>query len=271
MKIGLNRITMPDAPIKEFMKEAKKMGFDGVEVRNDLMGKEILDNIEPEEIKKLSGEIDIELVTINALQRFNDEQRFLDERYEELDNLVTVAKRAGIKGVILVPVNDQNDKRTYEERMNDTVAALNKFGPLFEKMDVQGLVEPLGFEICSLRFKKDAVKAIKKSNYRGTYSVVHDTFHHYLAQEKAFFPNETGLIHVSGVLPGKELADITDSDRVLVTDDDVMGNKAQINELIKLGYDGYVCYECFSEAVQKLEKEAFKEKVKESDNLLFSK
>lgn len=270
MKVGLNRITMPNVPLFEFMQQAKKMGFDGIEVRNDLMGKEILDNIDPKEVKKMGDELGLELVTINALQRFNDDQKFLEERYEELKGLVALANEAGIKAVILVPVNDPEDQRSYEQRMEDTIAALDKYGPLFEEMKVQGLVEPLGFEICSLRFKSDAVKAINQSKFKSNYAIVHDTFHHYLAQENQFFPKETGLIHLSGVLPGKEMKDISDADRILVNNDDVMGNKEQVDELVRLGYDGYACYECFSEEVQNFDLTTLKEKVKESDNLLFS-
>lgn len=270
MKIGLNRITMPNAPLFEFMQQAKEMGFEAVEVRNDLMGKEILDNIDPKEVKRISDELNLELITINALQRFNDNQKLLEERYEELKSLVTLANEAGIKAVVLVPVNDLDDKRSYEQRMKDTIATLDKYGPLFEDMEVQGLVEPLGFEICSLRFKSDAVKAINQSKFKSNYAIVHDTFHHYLAKEDQFFPKETGLIHLSGVLPGKEMKDISDADRILVTNDDVMGNIEQVAKLLSLGYDGYACYECFSEEVQSFDLATLKEKVKQSDSLLFS-
>ena len=270
MKIGLNRITMPHLPLVEFMQQAKAMGFDAVEVRNDLIQKEILDNIDPKEVKKIGDELGLELITINALQRFNDHQKFLDQRYEELEDLVTLAKEAGIKAVVLVPVNDPDDKRSYEQRMKDSVAALDKFGPLFAKTKVQGLVEPLGFEICSLRYKSDAVKVINQSKFKSHYALVHDTFHHYLAKEDLFFPKETALVHLSGVSPGKEIEEISDADRILVTDDDVMGNIEQVAELLRLGYDGFASYECFSEEVQNFDLNTLKEKVKQSDKLLFS-
>jgi 2-keto-myo-inositol isomerase len=99
---------------------------------------------------------------------------------------------------------------------------------------------------------------------------VHDTFHHYLSGEKELFPQLTGLIHMSGVLPGKEVVDITDDDRILITDEDVMGNKVQVDALVAGGYNGYCAYECFSPEVQKLDASALAQEVKDSLALMFA-
>ena len=88
-----------------------------------------------------------------------------------------------------------------------------------------GLVEPLGFGICSLRFKGQAVAAIDESGHANLYKLVHDTFHHYLSGENEVFPAQTGLIHASGVPGGKAMEAITDDDRVLVDETDVMDNR----------------------------------------------
>ncbi|MDI9682291.1 xylose isomerase, partial [Burkholderia cenocepacia] len=62
-----------------------------------------------------------------------------------------------------------------------------------------GFIEPLGFEECALRRKSDAVKGIYAAAGEPVFRLVHDTFHHYLAGEDIFFPNLTGLVHISGV------------------------------------------------------------------------
>ncbi|MGO4139887.1 hypothetical protein ACEQ6A_36365, partial [Rhizobium brockwellii] len=46
-----------------------------------------------------------------------------------------------------------------------------------------GLVEPLGFEICSLRSKTEAAEEIRELGAESTFRLVHDTFHHHLAGE----------------------------------------------------------------------------------------
>jgi predicted xylose isomerase-like sugar epimerase len=71
-------------------------------------------------------------------------------------------------------------------------------------------------------------------------------------------------------LPGKAVADITDDDRILVTEEDVMGNKAQVDALIAGGYNGYCAYECFSPEVQKLDTSALAQEVEASLELMFA-
>jgi 2-keto-myo-inositol isomerase len=270
MKIALNRITMPHTSLADFLGAAKKMGFDAVEVRNDLPGGQILDGKNPIEVKKLCAETGVRIITINALQRFNDRREFLEARVAELKDLVAIAKDAGIDAVVLCPVNDKDESRSAEQRMSDTVAALKAYAPVFTEAGVKGYLEPLGFEQCSLRFKKDAVTAIERSGCSACYKVVHDTFHHYLSGEKELFPQMTGLIHMSGVLPGKAVADITDDDRILVTDQDIMGNKVQVDALVVGGYNGYCAYECFSPEVQELEASTLTQEVKDSLALMFA-
>lgn len=264
MKTALNRITMPNLPLMDFLTAAKEMGFNAVEVRNDLPGGKILGGLNPKEVKRLAKELAIDIITINALQRFNDRKEFISDRVEELKEMVTIAKEAGITAVILCPVNDLDESRTHEQRMEDTIYALKAYGPIFKAAGVLGYLEPLGFVQCSLRFKKDAVSAIKQSGYLDCYKLVHDTFHHYLAGEKDLFPEMTGLIHMSGVVSDKKVSSITDADRILVTKDDVMANKAQLDALLDSGYNGYCAFECFSPEVQKLKPSVLAKEIQQS-------
>lgn len=269
MKTALNRITMPQVPLRVFLEAAKTMGFDAVEVRNDLAGGTILDSVQPQDVREICEEVGIDIITINALQRFNDREEFLAARVQEFRQLTDIARDAGITAVVLCPVNDLDESRSYDERMADTVRALQVYGPVCRKSGVLAYLEPLGFPQCSLRFKKDAVAAIQQSGFEDCFKIVHDTFHHYLADEQDIFPQMTGLIHMSGVLGGKAPSAITDDDRVLVTEGDVMANREQIDALRAAGYDGYCAFECFSPEVQKLDAAELAEGIHQSLSLLF--
>jgi 2-keto-myo-inositol isomerase len=79
---------------------------------------------------------------------------------------------------------------------------------------------------------------------------VHDTFHHHLSGEDIFFPDITGLIHVSGVedscLP---VGQMRDGHRVLVGAADQIGNIRQLTTLFARGYRGHVSFEPFAEEI----------------------
>jgi len=116
-----------------------------------------------------------------------------------------------------------------------------------------GLVEPLGFEICSQRSKQEVVDAIQAVDGLNTFLMVHDTFHHHLAGEGQFFPELTGLVHISGVADqGVPVAEMRDPHRVFVDQQDQLGNIEQINTLLKQGYQGYFSFELFSGEVHQL-------------------
>ena len=111
MKRALNRITMPKPGLEEFLKRAKAMHFDAVEVRNDLGDGRILDGLDPSLVRRLCAHLDLGIITINALQRFNDRAGTIPARITELRTLVDLASRAGIEAVVLCPVNDRDEAR----------------------------------------------------------------------------------------------------------------------------------------------------------------
>jgi 2-keto-myo-inositol isomerase len=79
------------------------------------------------------------------------------------------------------------------------------------------------------------------------FKLVHDTFHHAVAGEDAFFPERTGLVHISGVEdPGLALASMRDPHRVLVGPRDRIGNVGQVAQLLAGGYAGYLSFEPFA-------------------------
>lgn len=267
--LAINRIMKPDAPVKEFIKLAADSGCSAIELRNDLSDPSVLGDSSAEEVNASLKEHGVTVLTVNALQRFNDPALF-KEKVEELRDIMEEAAAVHCPMIVLCPVNDAEDTRTAAEQHTDLVAALKNYEALFREFNMVGLVEPLGFEICSVRYKRQAVDAIRETGLGALYKLTHDTFHHYLSDEQEIFPEETGLIHTSGVLPGKEKAETTDEDRVFVTPEDCMSNVEQIKSMIDAGYRGPISYEPFSSVVQAKSIEQLKSELIESLKLILS-
>jgi 2-keto-myo-inositol isomerase len=256
-------------PLPEFFQFASDLGFESVELRNDLAGKEILDGLPDDVVQQLLNTTGIKPLTINALYPFED-GRALDANLVKLKGLIAEAKRINCSQIVLCPLNEAGDPRGPGQRADQLVTVLNAFGPLFAEAKMTGLIEPLGFSVSALRTKEKALAGISQCDYPGSYKLLHDTFHHYLGEEEDFFPEETALVHVSGVLPGKARSAITDSDRVLVTSDDILDNRGQLATLLKGGYTGPFSYEPFSQEVQMLPVTALRTDLQKSIQYLFS-
>ncbi len=252
-QFAVNRMTYPFPEMEDFFALVKEAGLNKVELRNDLEGKGIIDNLSPSEFNKLKEKYGIEVETINAVQKFNLPSNF-DYAYREIEEWISLSKEIGCKALILCPNNDLNDKRTADEFLADTTEALKRYGRLFRESGITGLVEPLGFEECSLRSKKTAIEAIEGSGYRDVYRIVHDTFHHYLGTDKDFYPEYTGLVHVSGVESDVDDAEMRDMHRILVSEKDRLKNREQIKTLSDGGYKGVFGFEPFSAEIHSLKK-----------------
>lgn len=256
---ALNHMVAPELPPRKFFELAKSLGLLDVEIRNDLGGNAIMDGTAASDVKALADEVGVRIATINALQRFND---WTPEREKEAMELADYARDVGAKALVLVPVNDGTGQRDGERQAN-LRAALKGLKPILEERGLIGYVEPLGFEICSLRSKREAVEAIEAVGGQGRFKLVHDTFHHHLAGEPELFPAMTGLVHISGVTdPDVTVSAMRDPHRVLVDDKDRLGNVEQMRSLIDQGYDGVFSFEPFAEEVRQLENPA--EAVKDS-------
>jgi 2-keto-myo-inositol isomerase len=237
----------PQLGISVFFALATGLGIHGVEVRNDIAGKPILDGTPASAVQAIAKGAGVTILTINALQRFNE---WNATREKEAIALADYARGAGAKAIILVPVNDGSG-RGDAERVKNAATALRALKPILADRGITGLVEPLGFEVCSLRRKSEAVEAIGAVG--GDFRLVHDTFHHYLAGEEAMFPDLTGLVHISGV-DDKAVAvsAMRDSHRVLVGPGDRVGNIAQIGALRAAGYHGPLSFEPFAAELRTL-------------------
>ena len=242
---ALNHMCAPALPIPDFLDLAKSVGAIGVEIRNDLEGNAILDGTRPSQIASEAEARGLTILSINALQRFND---WNAAREEEARRLIAYAGECGAKAVVLVPTNDG----TAVSRENLRVA-LQGLRPLLENAGVTGLIEPLGFETCSLRLKSEAVEAIQALEAGNTFRLVHDTFHHFVAGEPGLFPSHTGLVHISGVTdPVVTVREMRDGHRVLVEEQDRLDNTGQITLLLRAGFEGAFSFEPFAEAVHRL-------------------
>ena len=99
----------------------------------------------------------------------------------------------------------------------------------------------------SLIAKIELVEMIASVGGEDHFKIVHDTFHHTLADGGPIFPEMTGIVHISAVVdPKLGVSQLEDEHRVLVDEHDRLGNVEQIASLLAAGYDGPVSYECFS-------------------------
>lgn len=267
-RFGLNRIIAPAMGIKEFFEFAASAGVRKVELRNDLGKLNAVDDLKPADAAAMAKDMGIEIISINALQKFNLASA-RPKAMKELEALLKLAKAIKCKAVVLCPNNDSKDKRSAKQRAIETTEALKAFGPLFTDAKILGLVEPLGFEISSLASLVTAQECIKQSGFK-CYKIVHDTFHHHIGPEdqkilvKVYDVKNTGLVHVSGVESGIPVKEFRDGHRVMVGPEDRMKSKEQILQLDELGYKGVFSFEPFSPEVQKLSKPKLADAVKKS-------
>jgi 2-keto-myo-inositol isomerase len=267
-KISLNRIVYPNLELEDFYKFTKDLGLNKIELRNDLPGGKIIDSYTPRQLKELSKKYRVEILTINALQKFNL-AAILPETIKELKKLIILSLSIDCKAIVLCPNNDVNDKRNSEEIFEETVKTLKSFGPLFKDSGLWGYLEPLGFEECSLRSIVTAMKAIQESGY-SVYKIIHDTFHHHIGSdtfdtiENDYDISYTGLVHISGVECNILVEKYRDNHRVLVTEQDRLQTKEQIELLLKLGYMGNISFEPFSQKVQEMEIKKIKSAINNS-------
>ncbi|WP_342242450.1 TIM barrel protein [Ensifer sp. OTU672] len=249
LPFALNHMTTPNLPLRDFFELARSLGISSVEIRNDLACNAILDGTPANDVAALASRHDITIISINALQRFNE---WNEARQTEAEELIAYARDCGAKALVLVPVNDGTGQAD-GERQENLRKALTALKPMLETAGIIGLVEPLGFEICSLRSKTEAVDAIKAVDGEKTFRLVHDTFHHHLAGEPAIYPEMTGLIHISGVADERvAVADLRDSHRVLVDRRDLLDNVGQIRRMRAAGYGGPLSFEPFAAEVHGL-------------------
>jgi 2-keto-myo-inositol isomerase len=251
LKFALNHMTAPRLNSRAFIDLAASLGCVGVELRNDLADKKLtdaafFDGEAPGAIGGYAREKGLRLLGLSEVYGFN---AWSEEIERKVQRLISQAKEAGAESISLIPRNDAPDYGA-GERGRALEEALGKILPMLDKAQLIGLIEPLGFTTSSLRHKADALAAVEAVGGGDHFKLVHDTFHHYLAGETDFFPEQTGIVHISGVVdPALSADEMQDGHRILVDAQDRLGNIEQIAVLRTRGYEGTFSFEPFSPKV----------------------
>ena len=235
-------MTTPGLGYGAFLDLAASLRCVGVEVRNDI-DRPLFDGLAPQEAGQMARDKGLRLVGLSQVYPFNS---WSDAIAAEVRALIATATASGAETISLIPRNDGTGLGNGERHANLRIA-LKAVKPMLADTGLVALVEPLGFMRCSLRSKADLVDTIEALDAGGQFKLVHDTFHHTLAGGGPIFPEQTGIVHISGVVdPLPSIEQMEDADRVLVDKDDRLGNVEQIAALLAAGYDGPISYECFS-------------------------
>lgn len=248
LRFALNHMAAPRLDLIGFFRLAASLGITEIEIRNDLEGRPIRDGTSPAAVGAAAAAAAVTILSINALQRFDD---WTAEREREAVELTRDAAASGARGLVLVPTNDgSGGSSSTTGRLGEALRAL---APILGDHGVVGLVEPLGFTTSSLRSKREAVAAIEQVGGAQNFALVHDTFHHALAGEPELYPHRTALIHISGVSDRSvPLAALRDSHRGLIGRGDRLESVGQIAALLAAGYTGPLSFEPFAAEVHAL-------------------
>ena len=240
MEFAINHMTAPGLQWSGLLELARELGCAGVEFRNDLPT-ELFSGEKPEHVGTETRRNGLRILGLSQVYPFNV---WTDKTQREVAELISTAKSCGAETISLIP---RNDGIGTSEAQEDLRLALKEIKPMLSEAGLVGLVEPLGFERSSLRYKADTIAAIEAIGGQDEFRIVHDTFHHCLAGEREIFPDWTGIVHISGVTnPSLSPQDMEDEHRVLVDVNDRLGNVAQLRALLDAGYDGAVSFEAFS-------------------------
>ena len=238
----INRKIAPNLSINQFFTLVKNLGLNKVEIRNDMKSGSVTDHLGGDKVRELANQHALTIETINAVYPFN---QLSDEVLEKTRGLLKDARATGTKSLVLCPLNDGTVISSEQ-----TVAALKTLAPLFAEYGIEGLVEPLGFPQSSLRSAALAQQLIKQAGV--PFKIVLDTFHHHLYEgaEQDFAEgvdvNHIGLVHLSGVTDTRPVAALTDEERIMLSAEDRLQSKQQVQRLEEMGYTGVYAFEPFS-------------------------
>ncbi len=171
-------------------------------------------------------------------------------------DLINLAKSIGVSAIEIrndIPVNliEENSSVTDDIDQRELLGnSLKEIVKVLSDFDLLGYIEPLGFETSSVRKKSVVVDEIKKLK-TSKLKIVHDTFHHFLAGEKDFFPSMTGLVHISGVSNEFSNIELNDDHRYLINETDILGNINQIKYFLQSDYKGFFSFEPFAKDLTK--------------------
>jgi 2-keto-myo-inositol isomerase len=248
MKFAVNRTCAPQFSLADFIKLAVRAGVGAVEIRNDIPEREFMDSTEAGKVREQLQGANLQIASVNALQRFND---WSSEREAEAKALMSYAARLGAPGVVLCPVHNIDHGWTSAEAERKLRAGLRSLKPILRDLGLKGYVEPLGMAGSTMKRQSMAVAAVTDIDGWDVYELCYDTFQFFRCGDTQLFPERIGLAHMSGIAridlkPGE----LTEPDRGLIEDIDRVENLRQLRALKAAGYDGFVSMEPFSPVVQ---------------------
>lgn len=249
ISLALNHMTAPNASFQELLAIAQNCGCSSVELRNDLPKAAFHDEAGAKLAGRAAQSNGLEIAVLAELMAFN---QFSEQTRIQATALASLARACGASGMVLIPANDSsNPDQTTRQSM--LTKAFNELLPILDEYDLCAFVEPLGFESSTLRYKSEVVERIEAENLTARFKLVHDTFHHHLAEEKECFAGHTGMVHVSGVEDSTlKRSQMQDCHRGLVNEQDQLNNLDQLEKLISDGYKGPVSMEAFAPEVHAL-------------------
>ncbi|MEH2920336.1 TIM barrel protein [Samsonia erythrinae] len=237
----INRKIAPALSIEAFFRLVNSLGLNKVELRNDLPGGKVTDDLSHQQVLELAERYQIDILTINAVYPFNCRT----EQVRQLtESLLKEAKAIGAKALVMCPLNEG-----VSVPASETLNAMRDLAPLYAAYGVEALVEPLGFPQSSLRSAAQAQALIHDAGV--PFKLLIDTFHHHLypqADEEFSQINvdEIGLVHLSGVEDTRPREKLTDDERIMLTSQDRLFTCAQIKNLEARGYRGVYAFEPFA-------------------------
>ncbi|MGI9390584.1 MAG: TIM barrel protein [Boseongicola sp.] len=249
LPMAVNHMAVPNMRFNAVLSLSADLGCVGVEFRNDL-GASLFDGEPASAAKTAAAESGQRILALAEIKAFNE---LTIDRLPEVKGLISTAQSCGAEGVSLIPRNGgkRRENSDARARLRDALTILK---PLLEEANLLGFVEPLGFESSSLRRKSEALEAIDSVGGTETFRLIHDTFHHCLSGETELFPNETAIVHVSGVADSSlSYAEMRDEHRGLVDGFDQLGNVAQLRPLLSRGFEGPISFEPFAPEIHALD------------------
>ena len=156
-RFALNRTCAPGLTLPDFIALAAQVGVAGVEIRNDIEGREFADGTPAAEVRSRLQDAGLAVASVNALQRFND---WTAERAAEARALIGYAAALGAPGLVLCPVHSDDHGWSQAEAARNLRDGLRQLRPILLDHGVTGYVEPLGMRPSTMKRQDMAVAAV---------------------------------------------------------------------------------------------------------------
>lgn len=266
-RFSVNQKIAAHIGMDDFFSLVNSCGIRNVELRNDIPSFDFHFDTNSEVFDKLLETYHINIININALYPFNNN---LSDVILRAEHLLKKTASLGIESIVMCP---EKHFGTPDDEI--TSNALIKLAPLFRFYGVKGLVEPLGDERSTLRSFAKAQKMI--AGNEDVFSLLIDSFHLYKSPENTHVIKSDldieniGLVHLSGI-SNQNINNVHDDfDRVMLSEDDLIGNDILIATLERMGYKGIYSFEPFSKELTNWNSEKIRFEILNSINLINSK